>query len=138
MHQQLQAQFKNRTVRKRYTALLDGIVAEDEGVIQLPMCLDPTDRPRQIVDYHYGKPAITQYKVLSRTNGQTRISFVPVTGRTHQLRVHAAHQDGLNCPIRGDELYGRSADRLYLHAAYISFKHPVTGKVISVTKEADF
>ena len=109
-HQNLQAQFKNRTVKKRYIALLDGIIAPDEGVLNLPICPDPLDRPRQIVNKEYGKTAITKYQVLERNESQTRIAFYPLTGRTHQLRVRAAHPLGLNCPITGDELYGKQAE----------------------------
>lgn len=139
VHQHLQAQFKNRSVKKRYVALLDGVVAQDRGVIDLPLCPDPLDRPRQIADTLHGKPAVTDYEVLERTDGQTRIAFFPRTGRTHQLRVHAAHPLGLHCPILGDELYGRkAADRLYLHAEALEFVHPVTGENIKVTREAEF
>ena len=138
IHQNLQAQFKNRTVKKRYIALLDGPVASDQGTIDLPLCLDPEDRPRQIVSEEYGKPAITYYQVLEPNLHYTRIAFYPLTGRTHQLRVHAAHPKGLNVPIAGDELYGKRADRLYLHAEYLEFRHPITGEVVCVEKKADF
>ena len=123
-HQNLQAQFKNRTIQKRYIALLEGEVPQDEGEIRLPLCPDPLDRPRQIVSEEFGKPAFTRYRVLERTSGKTLIAFYPQTGRTHQLRVHAAHPLGLHCPILGDELYGRKAERLYLHAEYLAFTHP--------------
>ena len=138
VHQNLQAQFKNRTVRKRYIALLSGIIPADKGSIELPLCPDTLNRPRQIVSYEYGKPAVTFYQVLARENGQTCIAFYPQTGRTHQLRVHAAHPQGLNTPITGDELYGIKADRLYLHAEYLAFRHPVTGITIEVEKKAGF
>lgn len=91
-----------------------------------------------MVSFEYGKPAVTRYKVLERKNGKTLIAFYPLTGRTHQLRVHAAHRQGLSCPIVGDELYGKRADRLYLHAAELSFTHPVNGKTITVCREANF
>lgn len=138
VHQHLQAQFKNRSVKKRYVALLDGVVATDRGVIDLPLCPDPLDRPRQVTDTVHGKPAVTDFEVLERTDGRTRIAFFPRTGRTHQLRVHAAHPLGLHCPIIGDELYGKNADRLYLHAEALEFVHPVTGENIKVTREAEF
>lgn len=138
VHQNLQAQFKNRTVKKRYTALLDGVITADKGIIDLPLCLDPSDRPRQIVNEKYGKPAMTRYQVLSRSNNQTRIAFYPLTGRTHQLRVHASHPQGLNTPIIGDELYGKGAERLYLHAEFLEFRHPVSGEIIRIEKKADF
>ena len=137
-HQHLQAQFKNRCIQKKYIALLDGIVPEDEGTIELSLCPNPLDRPRQMVDTQYGKPAITYYQVLERTDKYTRIAFYPHTGRTHQLRVHAAHPSGLHCPIIGDELYGKKDKRLYLHAESIEFTHPVNGQSMCITKKADF
>lgn len=139
VHQNLQAQFKNRLVRKRYVALLEGIVPKDKGTVDLPLCLNPLDRPRQMVHTEHGKPAITDYQVLERPDGKrTRIAFYPRTGRTHQLRIHAAHPLGLHCPIIGDELYGKKADRLYLHAEYLEFTHPITGETVRITKEAEF
>ena len=139
VHQNLQAQFKNRLVRKRYVALLEGIVPKDKGTVDLPLCLNPLDRPRQMVHTEHGKPAITDYQVLERLDGKrTRIAFYPRTGRTHQLRIHAAHPLGLHCPIIGDELYGEKADRLYLHAEYLEFTHPITGETVRITKEAEF
>lgn len=137
-HQVLQALFSGRQIKKRYTAILSGTVSTDEGVISLPLCPNLHDRPRQIVSFEHGKPAVTRYKVLERKNGKTMITFYPLTGRTHQLRVHAAHQQGLSCPIVGDELYGKRADRLYLHAAELNFTHPVSGKDITICREADF
>lgn len=137
-HQNLQAQFKNRTIQKRYIALLEGEVPQDEGEIRLPLCPDPLDRPRQIVSEEFGKPALTHYRVLERTSGKTLIAFYPQTGRTHQLRVHAAHPLGLHCPILGDELYGRKAERLYLHAEYLAFTHPITSERIEIQKSPAF
>lgn len=139
VHQNLQAQFKNRLVRKRYVALLEGIVPKDKDTVDLPLCLNPLDRPRQMVHTEHGKPAITDYQVLERLDGKrTRIAFYPRTGRTHQLRIHAAHPLGLHCPIIGDELYGEKADRLYLHAEYLEFTHPITGETVRIAKEAEF
>lgn len=139
VHQNLQAQFKNRLVRKRYVALLEGVVPKDKGTVDLPLCLNPLDRPRQMVHTEHGKPAITDYQVLERLDGKrTRIAFYPRTGRTHQLRIHAAHPLGLHCPIIGDELYGEKAKRLYLHAEYLEFTHPITGETLRITKEAEF
>ena len=138
VHRHLQAQFENRSIKKRYIALLDGILPEEEGVIDLPICPDYLDRPRQMVNEELGKTAITRYRVMDRKNGQTRIAFFPLTGRTHQLRVHAAHPLGLNCPIVGDELYGRKAERLYLHAEYLEFIHPVSGQRMVIEKKAEF
>lgn len=137
-HQNLQAQFKNRTIQKRYIALLEGEVPQDEGEIRLPLCPDPLDRPQQIVSEEFGKPALTHYRVLERTSGKTLIAFYPQTGRTHQLRVHAAHPQGLHCPILGDELYGRKAERLYLHAEYLAFTHPITSERIEIQKSPAF
>ena len=138
VHQNLQAQFKNRTVCKRYVAWLDGIVKEKEGRIELPLRPDPEDRPRQVVDAVHGKPAVTDYTVLHYHSGRTFISFIPKTGRTHQLRVHSAHPLGLNAPIVGDELYGKKANRLYLHAEYLGFVHPVSGGYVEIEKESGF
>ena len=138
IHQNLQAQFKNRTVKKRYIALLEGSIDREEGTVSLPLCMNPLDRPRQVVDEVHGKPTITNYRVLSRESKETRIAFYPLTGRTHQLRVHAAHPDGLNAPIKGDTLYGKEADRLYLHAESITFKHPATEETVTIEAEAGF
>lgn len=128
-HQALQSQFANHEVRKKYIALLDGIVSAWRGTISLPLCADVNDRPRQLVDFKNGKTAITKFEVVGQKNGKTRVALYPVTGRTHQLRVHCAHQDGLGCPILGDALYGRRAERLYLNAEEITFRHPVTGQI---------
>jgi tRNA pseudouridine32 synthase/23S rRNA pseudouridine746 synthase len=137
-HQQLQRQFIKRNVKKRYVALLDGIIQEDEGVIDLPLRVDLDDRPRQLVCYEHGKNAVTHWKVIKRTDTQTLIHFYPITGRTHQLRVHAAHSLGLNAPIVGDDLYGTKADRLHLHAEWIQVNHPVTHKKIQFQVDPDF
>ena len=141
-HQQLQAQFANHEVRKRYEAILDGPWPADrptEGEISLPLRPDLDDRPRQLVDPVYGKEARTRYRVMavSRTSS-TFLSLFPLTGRTHQLRVHCAHPDGLALPILGDALYGKPADRLYLHAAEITFRHPKTGEMLTFTDEPDW
>ena len=197
VHQDLQAQFANRSIKKRYVAVLDGAIIKTEketkpiaekaillaketvstkktakaertgntGRIELPLCLNPLDRPRQMVSREHGKEAITEYQIISESERitsesentfnesnridesersinesrkYTRIIFYPLTGRTHQLRVHAAHPEGLGCPILGDELYGKKADRLYLHAEYIEFRHPIYGDIICIQKEPDF
>ena len=197
VHQDLQAQFANRSIKKRYVAVLDGAIIKTEketkpiaekailiakdtvstkktakaertgstGRIELPLCLNPLDRPRQMVSRKHGKEAITEYQIISESEKNTsesentfnesnridesersinesrkytRIIFYPLTGRTHQLRVHAAHPEGLGCPILGDELYGKKADRLYLHAEYIEFRHPIYGDILCIQKEADF
>jgi len=137
-HKNLQKQFTKRTIKKRYCALLDGILLEDEGIIDLPLRVDLDDRPRQLVCYKYGKPAKTQWQVIQRNDGKTKVYFHPVTGRTHQLRVHAAHSLGLNTPIIGDDLYGDNADRLYLHAEKIEFKHPISNELMSFRVNAEF
>ena len=138
VHQRLQELFATRQIKKRYTALLDGHVDTDSGMIRLPLCLNPDDRPRQMVNHELGKPAVTRYQVIHCTEQRTLVSFFPLTGRTHQLRVHAAHSEGLHCPIVGDNLYGKPADRLYLHAAQIEFVHPVTQTLTKIVCEADF
>ncbi|MEN9639732.1 MAG: hypothetical protein RLZZ262_1601, partial [Bacteroidota bacterium] len=137
-HKHLQQQFADRTVKKRYIALLEGIVSTDEGRVDLPLRVDLEDRPRQMVCYEYGKTAQTNWKVLERSNGRTRIHFFPVTGRTHQLRVHAAHASGLHCPIVGDDLYGERANRLHLHAEWLQIVHPITGQKMTFKALADF
>ena len=138
-HALLQKQFEGRTVKKRYIALLEGIPqAEPKGFIRLPLRPDFDNRPLQMVCYEYGKPAVTRYEIMDTENNYTRMAFYPETGRTHQLRVHAAHPEGLNCPIVGDPLYGQPADRLYLHAERLEFRHPVTGQRLQIQKEAPF
>ena len=134
----LQQQFIKRTVKKRYVALLSGKVSEKKGTITLPLRLDLDDRPRQLVDFKNGKAAKTNWTIISENNTHTRIHFYPVTGRTHQLRVHAAHKDGLNLPIIGDDLYGTKQDRLYLHADFIEFIHPTSKNKINFTVPSDF
>lgn len=138
VYQHLQAQFKNKIIQKRYVAWLDGIVSSTNGMISLPLSPDWMNRPRQMVNHTEGKPAQTRYEVLSRTDTRTRIAFYPLTGRTHQLRIHAASAEGLSTPIVGDELYGTPSDRLYLHAESLDFIHPRTGIRIHVEKAAPF
>ena len=137
-HKALQQQFENHTISKRYIALLDGVVQQDEGVIDLPIRPDVDDRPRQRVDHEHGKPAVTRYRVLERRGPVTRIELEPLTGRTHQLRVHASHPLGLNCPIVGDRLYGTASSRLMLHAQSTTFTHPATGRELSVEAPPEF
>ena len=128
----LQDQFAARTIKKKYLAVVEGKVENEHGVIDLPLSSDPLNRPRQIVDFENGKRAITEYRVQQTAEWEgktvTLLALYPHTGRTHQLRMHCAHQQGLACPIVGDELYGRKADRLYLQAESIAFVHPTTGK----------
>ncbi len=134
----LQAQFHARTVEKRYIALLAGVVTDDSGRVELPLAADYANRPRQRVDFERGKRAVTEYRVVERRGECTLVEFRPLTGRTHQLRLHAAHPEGLNAPIVGDALYGRSAERLCLHAAYFAFIHPKSGRRLSFENLCDF
>ncbi len=138
VHKELQSQFIRRTIKKRYVALLEGIIPGESGVIDLPLRVDLDDRPRQMVCYEYGKSARTEWQVVSRNTATTRVHFHPITGRTHQLRVHAAHPLGLNTPILGDELYGTKGLRLHLHAERIEFLHPVDGVEMVLEREAEF
>lgn len=133
----LRQQFEQRTVSKTYLALLDGTPPEKRGTIVLPLRPDLENRPRQVVDMENGKDAITKYRVLEYRGDKTLVEFTPMTGRTHQLRVHASHPRGLNCPITGDMLYGSASDRLYLHALTLSFTHPITGEPMSFTSLAN-
>ncbi len=133
----LQEQFVNRTVKKRYIAWIEGSPPGDRGTIALPHRLDVDQRPRQVVDFVHGREAVTDWKVLERDGGRTRVALFPRTGRTHQLRVHAAHADGLAAPIVGDRLYGSPGGRLMLHAESLSFLN-LDGRRITVTDPAPF
>ncbi len=141
-HRELSRQFSRRLVRKKYIALLDGLVAADSGEITLAFRLDPDNRPWQVYDPVQGKTGITRWRCLRRIRlaGQTLVEFVPVTGRTHQLRLHAAHELGLGCPIVGDSLYGsgQEGDPMLLHAAQLSFMHPVTNRQQKFSSVAPF
>jgi len=137
-HKKLQKQFIKRTIKKRYVALLDGLVKQDEGTIDLPLRVDLDDRPRQLVCYQHGKSAKTLWQVIERKNNQTKVYFYPITGRTHQLRVHSAHINGLYTPIVGDDLYGNRANRLHLHAESIEFTHPDTRELMKFQLDASF
>lgn len=136
----LQQQFCNHTIKKRYVALLTHRPNNlKNGTIDLPLSPDPLDRPRQIVNKTEGKTAITKYHIRKTfRNGTTLVDLYPQTGRTHQLRVHCAHHLGLDSPIVGDRLYGQSGDRLFLHAEQIEFTHPITGKQMTFTRLANF
>jgi tRNA pseudouridine32 synthase/23S rRNA pseudouridine746 synthase len=134
----LQSQFIKRTIKKRYVALLDGILLQKDGIIDLPLRVDLEDRPRQLVCYDHGKLAQTKWEIIATQNNQTLVYFYPITGRTHQLRVHASHELGLKTPIVGDDLYGTKSDRLYLHAEQITFMHPTSKKEMNIQKEANF
>jgi tRNA pseudouridine32 synthase/23S rRNA pseudouridine746 synthase len=138
IYKKLQAQFIKRNVKKRYVAQLDGVLSEDSGSINLPLRGDLHNRPNQIVCFEHGKPAQTHWEVIERKDNKTLVYFYPITGRTHQLRVHAAHSLGLNTPIVGDDLYGTKADRLHLHAERITFVHPISKEIITFTCEIIF
>ena len=150
-HKALQQQFLDHTVSKSYLALLEGVPHEGltgehvvwhsshTGTITLPLRPDLDDRPRQLVDFVHGKPAVTRFRLLKVIDGHQLIALTPVTGRTHQLRMHCAHHLGLNCPILGDPLYGNAiepsaniAQRLYLHAEQITFRHPSSGEIVPI------
>ena len=144
IHKALQEQFIKRTISKRYTAIVEGIITPNEGKIELPMRLDYDNRPRQIVAED-GKSAITEYRVIAHENNLTRVEFTPITGRTHQLRLHSAHHRGLNAPIVGDNIYGRECNtdlkdghRLCLHASRLEFTHPATGERITINSTPEF
>ena len=154
-YRHLQQQFAEHTVKKRYVALLSRPLPagkSPKGTISLPLYADPMNRPRQVVDYRLGKPAVTDYETFPHPSlkgreqgsspsgrlGEVFIILYPHTGRTHQLRMHCAHEDGLGCPILGDELYGQAADRLYLHAEQITLTHPATGQRMHFTSKCPF
>lgn len=149
VHEQLQALFEGREIKKRYIALLDGVLPEEfalKGFVRLPLMPDCENRPYQLVDFVDGKPSVTRYEVMGVEQVQinesnyavTRIAYYPQTGRTHQLRVHSAHPMGMNLPILGDTIYGQKKDRLYLHADRLEFKHPVTGEILKIELPAPF
>ena len=131
-HRNLSIQFQDRAVKKHYVAIVEGVIEDEEGEISLPFRLDVTNRPYQIYDPVHGKLGTTLWKKEEVKENQTRILFTPLTGRTHQLRLHASHPMGLGCPIAGDRLYGhgKQGDPLFLHASGLSFKHPDSNKTI--------
>jgi tRNA pseudouridine32 synthase/23S rRNA pseudouridine746 synthase len=139
-HRALSMQFQRREVRKRYYALLDGVLTEEAGTIELPFRLDIDNRPYQIHDPVHGKVGITHWQKISVEAGLTRVLFIPTTGRTHQLRVHAAHELGLGIPIVGDPLYGRGTGpgQLKLHAAELAIQHPTSGVELSFSSRPAF
>ena len=143
-HKALQEQFIKHTISKCYTAVVEGVITPKQGRIELPMRLDYDNRPRQMVAAD-GKPAVTEYKVLNYEDNRTRIIFYPITGRTHQLRLHSAHSEGLNAPIVGDNIYGRECNtdlqnghRLLLHASRLEFTHPATEQRITIDCPPEF
>jgi tRNA pseudouridine32 synthase/23S rRNA pseudouridine746 synthase len=133
-------QFETRQVDKRYVALLEGIVEGNAGEIRLAFRLDPDNRPYQVYDPVHGRIGITRWRILAREDGRTRVEFTPLTGRTHQLRLHAAHPLGLGCPIAGDHLYGNGCDggSMLLHATYLAFRHPVSGETLEFSSPPPF
>mgnify|MGYP001817825393 CR=1 FL=1 len=140
VHAHLSRQFQERRVQKTYHAIVYGRVAEDCGEIDLPIAADWSDRPRQLICHKRGKSALTRYRVLERGEKRTQLELSPVTGRSHQLRIHLA---AIGHPILGCDLYAHSsalamAGRLLLHATALAFEHPVTGKWISGESAADF
>ncbi|KAA2242758.1 RNA pseudouridine synthase [Chitinophaga agrisoli] len=137
-HKHIQRQFLQRTVSKRYTALLSKVIDQSEGEIDLPLSADLLNRPRQLVCFKSGKKSVTRWKVIKRYGSVTKVAFWPLTGRTHQLRMHSAHELGLNAPIVGDDLYGTASERMYLHAAYLEFMHPQKKERISFEVEESF
>ncbi|WP_027450521.1 RluA family pseudouridine synthase [Xylanibacter brevis] len=136
----LQSQFINRSTHKEYIALVQSKnhFTHRKGQLCLPLRADIDDRPRQLVDFEHGRHALTTYEVLSESQHIVRLRLVPHTGRTHQLRVHCAHHQGLQAPILGDNLYGKASDRLYLHAEKLSFTHPTTGEELTFCAPAPF
>lgn len=138
VHKTLQQAFVHQQIQKCYIALLENPLEKYEGTVDFPMCLNPYDRPRQKLDRAYGRQAITDYKVLEVKPNYTRVAFFPITGRSHQLRLHAAHKLGLASPIIGDELYGHAGPRLYLHAQSLTFTHPRTGETVTISAPCPF
>jgi tRNA pseudouridine32 synthase/23S rRNA pseudouridine746 synthase len=140
VHRYLSAQFARCQVVKEYVALLDGRVDGEGGEIRLAFRLDPDDRPRQVYDPEGGKEGVTRWQRIGERHGRPLVRFEPLTGRTHQLRLHAAHPLGLGCPIVGDSLYGhgRPGDRLLLHSTALQFMHPATGERLAFLSQPPF
>mgnify|MGYP001156509214 CR=1 FL=1 len=134
----LQKQFITRGIEKRYLAMVEGVISEQSGEINLPMRGDPDDRPRQLVCYEHGKPATTYWERIEVNNGRSKLYMYPKTGRTHQLRVHCAHYQGLNMAMVGDGLYGEKDSRLHLHAERLSFDHPYSKKRMTFNADCEF
>jgi tRNA pseudouridine32 synthase/23S rRNA pseudouridine746 synthase len=139
-HRALSVQFMERLVGKRYVALLDGVVQSDSGLIELAFRLDPDNRPYHVYDPERGKPGVTRWRKLGVEGGRTRIEFMPLTGRTHQLRLHSAHEKGLGFPIVGDRLYGTGtgSGQLRLHACTLRFRHPATRQPLEFASPPPF
>ncbi|MEO0739663.1 MAG: pseudouridine synthase, partial [Cyanobacteria bacterium J06649_12] len=132
-------QFAKYQVCKTYEAILRRPMTKMTGVIELPLWSNPNERPRQSINAEYGKPSVTYLEVL-QTGENPRVKFIPHTGRTHQLRVHAADPQGLNSPILGDSLYGQpyQSERLHLHASSLEFVHPVSQNQVRFTSDTPF
>ncbi len=137
-HKRLQHQFIKRTIEKRYVALLSKLLRPGEYVVDLPLRVDVDNRPRQTVCFSHGKQAFTRAVVTNTEGDSSRVEFFPQTGRTHQLRVHAADPRGLNAAIVGDELYGSAGERLMLHADCLRFRHPGSGEFMEICSPAPF
>ena len=139
-HRHLSVQFQERQTTKRYIALLEGHLADERGTIKLPFRVDLDNRPHQIYDEVHGKLGITHWEKLGLEGEHTRVAFIPETGRTHQLRVHAAHERGLGLPIVGDPLYGTGTGpaQLKLHATELGFRHPATNEALHFTSPPPF
>lgn len=139
-HRHLSCQFSGRQVAKKYVALLAGRVKGEKGEIALKFRLDPDNRPWQVYDPVQGKLGISRWQRLEVKGNITRVAFVPLTGRTHQLRLHASHEQGLGCPILGDSLYGDGSegDPMMLHASELVFVHPANGKQMRFQSSVPF
>jgi tRNA pseudouridine32 synthase/23S rRNA pseudouridine746 synthase len=131
-HRHLSVQFAEHRVAKKYVALLEGVLSMESGEITLSFRLDPDRRPYQVYDPVQGKVGVSRWRKLEVREGRTLVEFTPLTGRTHQLRLHASHPLGLGCPIVGDRLYGSGCpgEPLRLHAIWLQFEHPETGEVM--------
>lgn len=127
--------FERRRVHKRYEAVVEGTLDDDAGRIELPLIVDWPNRPRQVVDPLRGKPALTHWRVLARGGGRTHVALQPVTGRSHQLRVHL---QAIGHPIVGDDLYGRAGPRLLLHACALTLPHPADGRPVHFESPVPF
>jgi tRNA pseudouridine32 synthase/23S rRNA pseudouridine746 synthase len=137
-NKRMQRQFIKRQVQKTYIAEVVGKVEAERGIINLPLAPDYYDLPRQKVCHNTGKASETHWSVLERFNSTTRLALKPITGRTHQLRVHCAHPEGLGMPMVGDELYGIIGERLHLHAHKLEFTHPTSKEHITIKAPVDF
>lgn len=137
---ELSRQFRERETEKLYVALLEGVLEKESGIIELPFRLDVENRPFQIYDEVHGKMGTTHWKKIAIEGNLTRIEFTPITGRTHQLRLHAAHEKGLGIPILGDPFYGNGTGpgQMKLHACKLAFTHPVTSGRMVFSLDPDF